>query len=445
MLSKSSISALLKSEGFKKYFQNTSWLFLERVLRMGIALLVGAYVARFLGPEFFGELNYARGFVGLFTAFTALGIDGILVRDLVRNPEQRNLLLGTAFGLKFFGALVVILLIGATLFVKGIIGQAVDSYTVLLIFIIASGEIFRAFGVIDFYYQSKVKSKYVVKIQMIQVFINATVRILLIWFEAPLHYFAMMIAMEAVIIAIGLIYVYLQRGHKIFRWKFERKIAFRILSESWPLALYGLALHVQARIDQVMLGDMIGKEEVGQYSVALTMIEALGVIPVVVQNSFAPAITKGKMQGEDVYRDRRLNFYRLMFVIFLLTALPTFFLAEFGIVLLFGGDYRPAGILLSLFAIRMFFTSMGLAKSTFITNESLFKHSLFTAIIGAVVNIGVNYMLIPEFQSRGAIVATIVSFSVSIFLLDFFFRATSPNMRLMWNGIFTFWKISKVR
>ena len=445
MISKSRLSELFQSEGFKKYFSNTSWLFLERVLRMGIALLVGAYVARYLSPEFFGQLNYARGFVGLFTAFTALGIDSILVRDLVRHPDEKNKLMGTAFGLKFMGALILIVLVAISLFAKGLVAKPTDQATIILIFIIAAGEIFRAFFVIDFYYQAKVKSKHVVKIQLIQVFINAAVRIVLIWLEAPLIYFAIMVSLEAVIIALGLLYVYIKRGHKLKRWKYDGTIALRILKESWPLALYGLALHIQARIDQVMIGDMINNEEVGQYSVALTMIEALAVIPVVIQSSFAPAITKGKMQGEEMYRERRLNFYRLMFLIFIGTAIPTFVLAEWSIVLLFGEPYRAAGVLLSLFAIRMFFTSMGLAKSTFITNESLFRHTLFTAIIGAVVNIATNYFLIPMYSSRGAIVATIVSFTISIFLLDFFFKATRPNMQLMWKGIFTFWKLNNIR
>ena len=49
--------------GFRKYFVNTSWLLGERILRMAVSLLVGIYVARYLGPERFGLLSYALCFV----------------------------------------------------------------------------------------------------------------------------------------------------------------------------------------------------------------------------------------------------------------------------------------------------------------------------------------------------------------------------------------------
>ena len=113
-------------------------------------------------------------------------------------------------------------------------------------------------------------------------------------------------------------------------------------------------------------------------------------------------------------------------------------------VLLFGEKFRMAGYLLSLFAIRLFFTNMGVAKSSFITNESMFKYSLVTAVIGATLNITMNYLLIPTYQSIGAIWAMIGSFFVSIFLVDLFFKEARPNFGWMMKGIFTFWKVRNV-
>jgi O-antigen/teichoic acid export membrane protein len=200
-----------------------------------------------------------------------------------------------------------------------------------------------------------------------------------------------------------------------------------------------------------MIGDMLrtrlGAEaanaEVGQYSNALKMIEALGFLPVIVQKSLAPAITRAKALGNGQYEDRLLNQYRLMFLMFLVTAIPLYFLAEPLMVLLFGEAFRPSGVLLSLFAIRLFFTNMGVGKSSFITNESLFKYSLLTGVVGAAVNIGMNYLLIPPFKSVGAIWATIGSFTISIFLMDLLFKSTRPNLKWMCTGIISFWKFHR--
>ncbi|HDY85387.1 MAG TPA: flippase, partial [Methylophaga sp.] len=139
-----------------RYFQNTSWLMGEKILRMSVGLFVGIWVARYLGPEQFGLLSYAQSFVFLFTVIATLGLDGIVVRELVKDKTQRDVLLGTAFGLKLIGAFLILPILAIAVQLT-----SNDNYTNLLVFIIASATIFQSFNVIDFYYQSKVLSKYV--------------------------------------------------------------------------------------------------------------------------------------------------------------------------------------------------------------------------------------------------------------------------------------------
>jgi O-antigen/teichoic acid export membrane protein len=91
------LHSLKKHEGFMRYFKNTSWLFGEKILRMFVGLFVGIWVARYLGPEQFGLFSYAQSFVGLFTAIATLGLDGIVVRELVRDESRRDELIGTVF------------------------------------------------------------------------------------------------------------------------------------------------------------------------------------------------------------------------------------------------------------------------------------------------------------------------------------------------------------
>jgi O-antigen/teichoic acid export membrane protein len=123
---------------------------------MSVGLFVGIWVARYLGPEQFGLLSYAQSFVFLFTAIATLGLDGIVVRELVKDESRREELLGTAFGLKFIGAILILPVLWLAVQLT-----SNDTYTNLLVFIIASATVFQSFNVIDFYYQAKVKSKYV--------------------------------------------------------------------------------------------------------------------------------------------------------------------------------------------------------------------------------------------------------------------------------------------
>ena len=123
----------------------------EKILRMFVGLFVGIWVARYLGPDQFGLLSYAQSFVFLFVAISTLGLDGIVVRELVKDETRRNVLVGTAFGLKFIGALAILPVLGIAIQFTGN-----DSFTNLLIFIIASATIFQSFNAIDLYFQSKV-------------------------------------------------------------------------------------------------------------------------------------------------------------------------------------------------------------------------------------------------------------------------------------------------
>ena len=128
----------LTSQGFRKYFANTSWLLGERIIRMVISLFVGIYVARYLGPERFGLLSYSISFVWLFSSLASFGLNNILVRELVQSPKQRNNLLGTVFWLKVFGTFVM-----ATAITVVLLFFEEDQQTYWMIAFIALGYLFQ--------------------------------------------------------------------------------------------------------------------------------------------------------------------------------------------------------------------------------------------------------------------------------------------------------------
>jgi O-antigen/teichoic acid export membrane protein len=169
------IVQLKHHSGFRKYFANTSWLLGERALRIAVSLFVGIYVARYLGPERFGLLSYALSFVGIFVALATLGLDEVVVRELIKTPEQREKILGTSFLLKLVGTL----LMWAAILVAIPLTEN-DLQTNILIITIAFGTVFQAFNVIDLNFQAKVKSKYVVHAQFIQLIISSIVKIILV-------------------------------------------------------------------------------------------------------------------------------------------------------------------------------------------------------------------------------------------------------------------------
>jgi len=197
------IRRFLISPTYKKYFANVFWLTSEKIFSLVISMVVGIYVARYLQPESYGMLNYAISFVGILSAFSALGVNRILVRELALTPDRKDEILGTCFVLKFGGAIVLFLLMIIILFFMGN-----TPLTNTLIVIIAAAEVFKAMDVVDSFYQSKVLSKYVARVQITVNLIGNVLKLFLIYWQAPLVWFAGITAMNSLFNGLGYLYTY---------------------------------------------------------------------------------------------------------------------------------------------------------------------------------------------------------------------------------------------
>ena len=82
-------------------FKNISWLLVDRLFRVVGGIFVSIWVARYLGPADFGKLNYSIAYSSFFLIFVSLGLDQILVREIVRKPKLTKFFLGTALSVRF--------------------------------------------------------------------------------------------------------------------------------------------------------------------------------------------------------------------------------------------------------------------------------------------------------------------------------------------------------
>jgi len=415
---------------------NSAWLLADRMIRLGLGLLINIWMARYLGPERFGLFNYALAFVALFFPVVTLGLDGLVVRDLVRTPSHRDEILGTVFTLRIAGAAITCVTAASLILFLRPDNEQIH----WLVGIIAIGTLFQTFDTIDLWFQSQLLSRLTVFAKNVAFLLLAATKLAMIKLQAPLTAFAWATSAELAVGAIGLA-VFYQRRHRLGEWHSSFVRVRELMKSGWPLVLSGIAVYAQAKIDQVLLGDLIGDTELGNYSVGLRLVEVLGFIPVVIQTSAAPALVRAKTRSEDEYYGQLLNLYRLMFVLFLITAAPFCLFSTRFVTTLFGNEYAAAAALLPYFSLRIFFTNFGVAKGLFITNDGLFRYSLVMAAVGAALNIGFNYLLIPRYASMGVIAAMSISFLANTILIDLLYSQTRRNFRVMIKAIFTFWQI----
>ncbi|SFV56618.1 Membrane protein involved in the export of O-antigen, teichoic acid lipoteichoic acids [hydrothermal vent metagenome] len=423
--------SLKSHKGFLRYFKNTTWLFGERVLRMIVGLFIGVWVARYLGAEQFGLLSYAQSFVGLFSAVATLGLDSIIVRELVKDISHQDRLIGTAFGLKLMGAFGVLgLLIVAISFTSN------DSYTNSLIFIIASATIFQSFNVIDLYFQSQVMSRYIVYANFISLTTSTIVKVYLLLHNAPLIYFAWVVLLDNIVLMCGFIYFYIHNSHTLKKWKFDTTLAKRLLKDSLPLVGSGIVVAIYMKIDQVMIKEMLDSGAVGNYAVAVRLSEVWYFIPMVISSSLFPAIINAKKVDEKLYYDRLQRLFNLMVWLSIAIAIPASLLSDWVIELLYTDLYSGASSVLKVYIWSCLFVFLGVASGKWYISENLQILAFWRTFYGMVANVVLNLILIPKYGILGAAIATLVSQIIATYLFDIFDKRTREIFYMKSRSIF---------
>jgi polysaccharide transporter, PST family len=411
-----------KIEGKKelqKIIKNINWLTFERILKMFLAIFVSAWVARYLGPEQFGMMSYALAFVALFAVFNTLGLDGIVVRNIVKNPEKKQEYLGSTLLLKFLGSLLMLVLttIGISIL------RPDNNLMIIFVIIISFGYLFKSFQVIDLWFQSQVKSKYAVYSRSISFIIISVLKVIFILTQKPLIAFILMFSLDSLIAAILLIYFYQKKGQiSLFKWKARINTIKELLKDSWPLIFSGIAVAVYMRIDQIMIGNMMGDSALGIYSAAVRLSEMWYFLPVIITASVFPAIIRAKKKSEKLYQKRLQILYNSFTWFTISVALIITFLSPFIINLLYGADYALASTVLSIHIWAGVFVFLGVASSKHLIAENLTKISFYRTISGAIANIGLNIFLIPIYGIIGAAISTLLSYMISAFIMNLFFK-----------------------
>lgn len=399
-------------EALEKYVKNTGWLMMARVGSLAVKLLVSILLSNYLLEEKLGILNYPMTIATFFIAMAALGLDGFVTRELIRKPENEHKLLGTAFILKFSGGLVILPLIYLAYIVLNHFSHAGAPFS--YVFIVSLVGVFQAFNIIDSYFQSRTQGKFIMRVQIVANLLSAAIKGLFILLQLSLSWFVYALLFDAVLIAVGYLYVYQQNGGKLFKWTFEGKLAKFLLLHSWPLAFSAILVTIYMKIDQLMITQYLGVSKLGVYINAVQWAESCYFIPVAIVTSVFPAIMNARRDDPDRYQRRMQNMYDLMVWISLSLALIVTFAAPL-IFSLYKPEFAAGADVLSVLIWASIFVFLGTASGQFLIAEGYTKLTMTRTGVGALVNIILNIFWIPRYGIEGAAFATLIAYATSAF------------------------------
>lgn len=405
-----------------RVIENIGWLSLDKVIRMSVGVVVGLWLARYLGPAEYGLLNFALALTGLFGAVATLGLQGVVVRELVQSPVQREETLGTAALMQIIGSFVAFGLLATSLTWL----RADDPGGKLIIITLGTIILFRVGEIAAYWFESQVQSKYTVWVQNFTLFSFALLKALLILKNAQLDTFAMVMALEAAFAATFLLLAMNKFGPKFNRLRVNFYKIPKLLHDGWPLMLSSLAIVFYMKTDQVMLGHLLGDQAVGIYSAALKLSEVWYFIPMMITASIFPSILQTKARNVEQYYARLQKLFDLMVWLSLIISLPLAILSNQIVSFLYGSSYSSAADVLLIHAWTTVPVFLSVATSQWYLAENRQIFLFQSTLVGATMNVTLNFLLIPAYGPSGAAVATLVSYlSVSLFS-DLLRRETRP-------------------
>ncbi len=393
--------------------QNLFWAILGKTVSLVGSLLVGIIVARYLGPTQYGLMSYVISYVFLFQVFALFGLDAIEMREESRNERPKEVIIGTAFGLKvLFGFIFMAISIMTSWFMEA------DHHTTLLVAIYSLSIVFNAFVVIRNHFTAIVQNKAAIKAEISRTLLSLAIKTVLLLMNAPLTWFVCAYMLDFVVLAIGYSIAYRSRIGKLGDWQFDVHCAKYLLKESFPLLLTNAAVIIYQRIDQVMIGQMIDSEAVGYFSVASRFVEVLVFVPMILSQTITPLLVRAREKSQEEYIEKARQFMNFSFWLSMLISIVFSLSATLLIRYTFGEVYMPAAIVLQVMAFKTASVALSNTAGAMLVTEGLQRWAIIRDGLGCVACIGLNLWLLPKYGIIAAAFIAIASNVIAGYLAD---------------------------
>ena len=383
-----------------------SWLFLDKIVYLGTSFFVGIYVANYLGATDFGLLSYGMSFVAVFGGIASLGMNDIIVKKIIDKDDKEQEILGSAFYMHLFVSIGVVII---TYLIASQIHS--DSPVLLWIILLFSCQwIVDAFSILEYYFHAHTASKYYTYARMTGVVVAAIIKLLLIYFQAPIIWFVLATLAQILIQDIVMYINYANFSKTSFlAWGFRKKVAKGILKESWPLMFSGAALLLYMQMDTLMIKYMLDAKAVGIYAVALKLGSIFLFLPRIITDTLYPLIIKARKVSLELYYKRLQTLYEFMFWFAISLIALVNFTSEPVIELLFNAEYARSSEVLNIYMWSCIPIFCGAVQYRWILIEDKQYLSLVSQIVVLGANFILNYFLIKSMGIKGAAMATLLS------------------------------------
>lgn len=414
------LNTLLRNRTVK----NAGWIIGGRLANKALAFLVSILTARYLGPSNNGLIGYVTAYVTFFASICNLGINSVIIKDFVDNPEEEGAAIGTTLVLRAVSsALSAVMITGIVWLMDR------DPLTVLVAALSAVGLLFQVFDTLKKWFQAKLQSKYVAIGTLIAYVAVSAYRLVLLATGKSVSWFAMATSVDYLAVAIFLLWAYRRKGGP--RLSFSMKKAKQLLKASSSYIIAGVMVSVYASTDKLMLKQMLDEASVGYYVTAVSLSTTWTFLLEAVVDSMYPSVIQSYNQDKALFEQRNRQLYAIVLYCALFVSLVISLLARPLISVLYGAAYLPTVGPLRIICWYTAFSYLGVARNAWMVCENKQKYLKYLYIASAVLNVALNLLLIPYWGPTGAAVASLVTQIFTTVCLPAMIPPLRPNAKLM--------------
>ena len=417
---------MLKILNKKKFKINLSWLIFDKVFRASLNILLSVILARGLGPENYGILNYLLAFIFLFSSLSSLGMNQVLTNLIIKSKRINNHeVIMSAYYLRFIFSLLSYFVF---LILINYLNKENFYYNYSLI--LGIGIILKSCEIFFSYFEAKSISKYIVISQSLGIVISAIFIIFSIINKLDLIFIYYGLVID-VIVVFAFVNLFYYSHTKNFFVKFNFLYVQKLILKSLPVLISTISIILYMRIDQIMINKMVGEYDLGLYSVSVRYIEIFHFIPKIIMISILPILLLNKK-----YVNNLLILNSYIFKLALIIVVIIFFSSEYLIPLIFGDVYQKSVTTTQVLSFSIIFVFYGVVNEHWYISKNLQKIYAINVFVGAVINIILNYFFISKFGINGAAYSTVVTYFLIIFIFDYLNYETRNLLMVKFKSLF---------
>lgn len=420
------ISSLFRMSRVKR---NAGWLIGGNIVNKLVAFIVNIWTARYLGPSNYGLINYAAAYTTLFFSLCTLGINSVIVKELIDHSDDEGTTMGTTLVLQGASSLLSIGMICLIVFFL----NSGEKQTLLVTFLCSLGLFFQMMDSLKYWFQSKLESKYAAIATTVAYTISSLYKVVLLITGKSVVWFAIATSVDYLCVAIILYATYRKMNGPRFR--FSKEKAKSLFFSSYHFILSGLMISIYGATDKLMLKNMMDESAVGYYGTAVSICNVWVFILAAIIDSYKPVITELHNTNYKEFENKNIQLYSIVFYCSVTVSLLITVFAQFGINLLYGKAYLPAVQPLRIITWYVAFSYLGVARDTWIVCERKQKYLPLIYMGAAVTNVILNTIMIPNWNASGAAFASLVTQISTVFVFPLIIKDFRPNVKLMTRAV----------